>query len=182
MTDLLIIGLLIWFWCWDLPRDLPARKALDRVHRPFVWLGLWHSWAMFAPEPLHVNRRLKAVLTCDDGSLDEWRPIEPRRSNWLLDLLWFRHFKFQFSVLSGSNRCLWQPLCDWLIRQAAADGHRIVRVQLVREYQIVQPPGSEFPLTGWRSVVIHECPPTTPRGTEPPRVSPARAALVPPGS
>ncbi|MEJ7591690.1 MAG: hypothetical protein WKF77_09090 [Planctomycetaceae bacterium] len=23
---------------------------------PFVYMGFWHGWAMFAPEPIHVPR------------------------------------------------------------------------------------------------------------------------------
>jgi hypothetical protein len=156
LIDLFIIVLLIWFWCWDLPRDLPTRKFVGFVQKPFLWLGLWHNWAMFAPDPIRVNRRLKAIITYSEGSVDEWRPIEPGRSNWFLDLLWFRHFKYQFSVLSGANKVLWKPLCDWLCQQAALDGQTVTSIQLVREYQVVQSPTSDQPLSEWQSAVMYE--------------------------
>lgn len=156
LTDCLIAVLLVWFWGWDLPRDRAERWLVGWVRWPFLWLGLWHSWSMFAPEPLHVNRRLRAVMELADGSIEEWRPLEPLRSNWLLDLLWFRHFKYQFSVLSGSSRWLWPPLCEWLIRQVSARGEQVARIQLIREYQSVQSPDADSPLTPWQSSVMYE--------------------------
>jgi hypothetical protein len=155
-SDIIIWLLLIWIWCWDYPANKPLQKVATLISRPFLWLGLWHSWAMFAPEPIRVNRRLKATIHYCNGAVDEWRPIEPRRSNWFLDLLWFRHFKYQFSVLSGTNKVLWKPLCDWLFRHAERDGQQVEFVQLTREYQIVQPPAVDPPLTDWKAVVVHQ--------------------------
>lgn len=86
-VDFFILLLLFFLWCHDLPADLPSNRLVRFVREPFLWLGLWHSWAMFAPEPLHVNRRLKAIIHYSDGAIDEWRPVEPKRSNWFLDLL-----------------------------------------------------------------------------------------------
>ena len=111
---------------------------------------------MFAPEPLHIHRRLRAVIRYTDGSVDEWRPVEPRQSNWLIDFFWLRHFKYQFSVLSGADTVLWKPLCQWLKRQAALEGLSVQSIQLIREYQTVQPPTSEKPLSEWQWVVMYE--------------------------
>ncbi|RLT03570.1 MAG: hypothetical protein DWI22_18415 [Planctomycetota bacterium] len=85
-----------------------------------------------------------------------WRPIEPLQTNWFVDLLWFRHFKFQFSVLTGADTVLWSPLCQWLVRQAKLDGLQVVSIQLIREYQTVNAPTAAQPLTDWQSFVMHE--------------------------
>jgi len=154
--DLLIFVLLLWMWFWDYPADSPGQRLVSVLAAPFCWLGLWHNWAMFAPDPIQVNRRLKARIILADGAVDEWRPIEPRRANWFVDLLWFRQFKYQFSVLSGANRVLWEPLCHWLIQQAEHHGDSVACVQLVREYQMVQPPGSPAPLSEWKAALFYE--------------------------
>ena len=146
VADVGIIVMLLWFWCFDLPADLPQRRLIGCIQKPFVYLGLWHGWAMFAPEPLHVNRRLKAIIRYADGAIDEWRPIEPLHTNWFIDLLWFRHFKFQFSILTGSHQVLCSPLCQWLVRQAKLDGLRGVSIQLIREYQTGNAPTAAHPL------------------------------------
>ena len=155
-VDVFIVAILLWFWCYDLPTDSPQRRLVGYIQKPFLYLGLWHGWAMFAPEPLHVNRRLKAIIQYADGSIDEWRPIEPLQTNWFVDLLWFRHFKFQFSVLTGADTVLWSPLCQWLVRQAKLDGLQVVSIQLIREYQTVNAPTAAQPLTDWQSFVMHE--------------------------
>ena len=156
LVNVCIVAILLWFWCFDLPADAPLRRLIGYLQKPFLYLGLWHGWAMFAPEPLHVNRRLKAIIQYADGSIDEWRPIEPLQTNWLIDLLWFRHFKFQFSVLTGADTVLWSPLCQWLVRQAKLDGLQVVSIQLIREYQTVNAPTAAQPLTEWQSSVLHE--------------------------
>ncbi len=69
LIDVFIIILLCWFWCWDLPADLPTKRLIGYGQAPFLWLELWHNWSMFAPEPLHVHRRLKAVIRYADGSV-----------------------------------------------------------------------------------------------------------------
>jgi hypothetical protein len=160
-VDAGILILLIWLWCWDLPSDLPSRKAVTLISRPLIWLGLWHGWAMFAPEPIHVNRRLKALIKYTDGTVDEWRPHEPRHSSstptgWFLDTLWFRHFKFQFSLLNGTDKVLWKPMCQWLAREVADPRLSVVSIQLIREYQRVLPQGSAEPRSPWESTGMHE--------------------------
>jgi hypothetical protein len=72
-----VLLLLLFMWCWDYPADHPAKKFCLLFSKPFVYFGMWHGWAMFAPEPIHVNRRLRAVLTFDDGISEEWRPMGP---------------------------------------------------------------------------------------------------------
>ena len=156
LVNVCIVAILLWFWCFDLPAVAPLRRLIGYLQKPFLYLGLWHGWAMFAPEPLHVNRRLKAIIQYVDGSIDEWRPIEPLQTNWFVDLLWFRHFKFQFSILTGSHKVLWSPLCQWLVRQAKLDGLHVVSIQLIREYQTVNAPTAPQPLTEWQSSVMHE--------------------------
>lgn len=156
VTNVVIALLLLWFWFYDLPRDAVARKFLRPLMGPMQWLGLWHGWSMFAPEPLHVNRRIRAELMYSDGSVDEWRPIEPRRTNWFMDWLWFRYFKYQSSLLCGTNKALYRPLCEFLVQQATEEGLQVQSVKLVREYQYVQPPDADEPLGPWQESVIHE--------------------------
>ncbi len=72
MIDGFIIVFLLWLWYFNLRADSPLRRLVRYFQELFLYLGLWHSWAMFAPEPLHVNRRLKAVIHYADGSIDEW--------------------------------------------------------------------------------------------------------------
>lgn len=44
-----------------------------RVNRFISWAGLWHSWSMFAPQPLHSNRNVYCRAVDADGKeLSVW--------------------------------------------------------------------------------------------------------------
>ena len=58
-VDILIVALLSFLWCWDYPPDHPAKKFAQKIGFPFLYLGLWHSWAMLAPDP---SRKLANAL------------------------------------------------------------------------------------------------------------------------
>ncbi len=143
LTDVLILLTLLFLWCWDYPLDHPPRRLIHGLSFPFLYLGLWHSWAMFAPQPIHVNRRLRAVIRWDDGTFDLWTPLGPRRSA-LFNLLYARSFKYECSLLSTAGRVPLQSLAEFLVRQAADDaaGRRVVRIELLRESCRVLPPAA----------------------------------------
>ena len=134
LTDLFILALLLFFWCWDYPVDHPPRRLIHWLSLPFLYLGLWHSWAMFAPQPIHVNRRLRAVIRWDDGASELWTPLGPRRSA-LFNLLYARSFKYECSLLSNAGPGPLRALAEFLADRAAegSAGRQVVRVELVRE-------------------------------------------------
>ena len=70
MVDLFIIVFLLFLWCWDYPADHPAKKGILKISSPFLYFGLWHGWALFAPDPIHLNRWLRAAFRFDDGSAE----------------------------------------------------------------------------------------------------------------
>jgi len=143
LTDVFILVLLLFLWCWDYPVDHPPRRLIHWLSQPLIYLGLWHSWAMFAPQPIHVNRRLRAVIRWDDGTCDLWTPLGPRRSAFF-NLLYARSFKYECSLLSTAGTAPLQALAEFLAAQAADDaaGRRVVRVELIRESSRVNPPGA----------------------------------------
>lgn len=143
LTDVFILLLLLFLWCWDYPVDHPPRRLIHWLSLPLVYIGLWHSWAMFAPQPIHVNRRLRAVIRWNDGTFDLWTPLGPRRSA-LFNLLYARSFKYECSLLSTAGTAPLRSLAEFLAARATEDaaGRRVVRVELVRESCHVNSPGS----------------------------------------
>ena len=142
MRDAFIAALLVFLWCWDYPADQPARRLVQKFSFPFLYLGLWHGWAMFAPEPIHVNRRLRAVLTFADGSTEQWSPLGPDSSRKLINMLYARSFKYEHSLLGAKMEHLCATLCEFLVRQAATAERPLVVVELQRDYRYVNPYGS----------------------------------------
>lgn len=147
VTNIFILALLLFLFCWDYPVDHPPRRLIHWLAQPFAYIGLWHSWAMFAPQPIHVNRRLQAAVTWADGAVDFWRPLGPDRSA-LFNMLYARSFKYECSLLSTAGELPLLALAEFLAAQAtASDPERcVVRVDLWREARAVNPPGSAEPL------------------------------------
>ena len=137
MVDLFILLMLLFLWCWDYPLDHPCRFLIHLPGLPLAWIGLWHGWAMFAPEPIHINRRLRAILTFENGSQQVWSPLSPSPSTKLLNALYARSFKFEYSMFSFSMQAMYQPLCEFLIRQATESGRSVRSVELIRESRLV---------------------------------------------
>jgi hypothetical protein len=146
-TNLFILAVLLFLVCWDYPVDHPPRRLVHWLAQPFTYLGLWHSWAMFAPQPIHVNRRLRAAVTWSDGSVDIWRPLGPGKSA-LFNMLYVRSFKYECSLLSTAGELPLLALAEFLVATAVAgeEGRSVLRVDLWREASAVNPPASPEPL------------------------------------
>ena len=142
MVDAFIIVFLLFLWCWDYPADHPAKRFISLFSFPFVYLGLWHGWSMFAPEPIHICRWLKAVVVFSDGSVEEWEPLRPVVERRLMHTLLMRTYKFQHSVVCGRNPQLYLPLCQFLAHFTADQHRTVVSIELFREYRLVKAPGA----------------------------------------
>ena len=139
MSNLIIVVFVVFMWCWDYPGDHPAKRFISKFSFPFIYMGFWHGWVMFAPEPIHVNRRMRAVLTFADGVTEEWRPLSPEYRQKLINLLYARSFKYEHSLLSPRMAYLYPPLCEFLIRQAQSETRKVLRIELLRETQQENP-------------------------------------------
>ncbi len=137
MTDILIVWLLLFLWCWDYPSDHVLRRLILLPARPLVYLGLWHSWAMFAPHPVHLNRRLLALVTFADGQRERWEPLSAARGQTWFRMLFVRSFKFEFSLFSPGGDRLYQPVCEFLAEEALLEGRRVRSIELIRLTQPV---------------------------------------------
>ena len=137
MTDLLILWLLLFLWCWDYPADHFLRRLIRLPAGPLVYFGLWHSWAMFAPHPVHLNRRLVALVTLSDGTRQQWQPLSSEGQSLLRRMLYVRSFKFEFSLFSPGGERLYQPVCEFVAQQAAGAGQVVQSIELIRLTQNV---------------------------------------------
>ncbi|MGH9643142.1 MAG: hypothetical protein ACRD3Q_12045 [Terriglobales bacterium] len=59
--------------CWSLPIDTPLIPLCRNIVRPyFLWIGLFQSWDMFAPNPKAANTYMEAEVIYKDGSITTW--------------------------------------------------------------------------------------------------------------
>ena len=152
LTDVFIMGWLLFAWNWDRPVTDPGRRVAALVGTPLLFLGLWHGWAMFAPDPIRFHRKLRAVILFDNGQAEHWEPLTADRESWLTRMWHVRNYKYQNAVLCGRNTELYVPLCCFLQKLASDDGRRVISVELYREYRAVNPPGARHPYSEARTV------------------------------
>jgi hypothetical protein len=117
-TDVFIAIFLLIAWGWNLPTDSPLARLLRRGRATILFVGLWHSWSMFAPIPVHVNQRLFAILHFSNGRSARWAPrhIGRSRSFWA-DFADVRRRKTYDNLFSSRTRVLRTFFCDWLARE-----------------------------------------------------------------
>lgn len=135
-SDLFIIVYLLIAWCWNYPDDAPQKWLVKPLTRVVQWLGLWHSWNMFAPNPVRESRRLAVQVEYADGSKYEWRPPGTLKEGYWQDFLHAHHRKFTEVVCSGKVKALQWSVVDFAIRQLAgkaATAAAPVHVMLIEE-------------------------------------------------
>lgn len=140
-TNLFIVAWLLFMWGWDYPPDVPVQRIVRWLFRPLAYIGLWHGWAMFAPEPIAISRWIRAEIRRTDQSIEIWEPLRPESNQKLANSLFVRSFKYQHSILSGQYPVLYEPLCRFLVKQAAEESSEVLSVALYRDYRYVQPFG-----------------------------------------
>ena len=127
--------------------NLPGSALKDRLSpglRPLtIGAGLEQDWGVFSPDPRMASLFLSANVRFDDGSTEVWRP--PSRAG-----IWgaYRAARWQkyveYARADDRRDVLWQPLVEFVARQyAGEDGLRPVRVELVRTFQDLGPPGAD---------------------------------------
>ncbi|MBL8817966.1 MAG: hypothetical protein JNL58_18215 [Planctomyces sp.] len=156
IINIFIVVFAVFMWGWDYPADLPIQRFVRRICEPFAFMGLWHGWAMFAPEPIYISRWVRAVISFGDGSIEIWEPLGPVSDQKLVNSLYVRSFKFQHSVVSGQNPVLYEPLCQFLARQANEHTRPVTTIELYRDYRYVQPYGADTVYSPTRSVCFYQ--------------------------
>lgn len=131
---------------WNLP-DSELRSIALPVLRPYMNVtGLGQSWALFAPDPPKRSREIIARIEYADGSSSSWRP--PLEGVVLAPYRNYRWGKWAENVYFENNRGLWQPTAAWVAEHYDHRGRTPIRVELVRRWRELEPPGSDEPDPG----------------------------------
>lgn len=141
--NITILSLLLFIALWDSNPLSPGRRTSEIVFRPFLYFGLWHGWSMFAPEPIHIIRRLKAVLVYLDGSVEAWSPDSSRPETRLVNLLYARSFKYEHSMCTQRFPQLFLALCRFLQREVSTEERQLRSIELQVTSRRIRPYGAE---------------------------------------
>lgn len=131
LVNTFIICYLFVAWSWNLPSGSFRRRVAQKLGPIVRWLGLWHSWSMFAPEPILVDRKMAVELTYDDQSVDAYDlPYIGDYSRWR-SFLSIRDRKYQ-AVLAKKGADVQRPAICRYFSDHYADPHRkLLKSQLV---------------------------------------------------
>lgn len=139
-----IVQMLFILWSWDLPEHSRLKQLVERWRRPIQWLGLAHTWSMFAPDPAQDNYRLLFKLCWSDGSAVVIEPEYLRAPHAQRGPVQYRWLKLKRSLLRAENALLRASVCHYVaaeyLAQPAADAPaQLIEVQLIRVRQALAP-------------------------------------------
>ena len=129
---------------WNLPPSR-LREALSPVVEPVVGvLGLEQRWNLFAPNPPRRTYEVTARITYADGGLALWEP--PTNDRWR---------KWLGAARSSQNRVLWEPTAAWIARHHDGAERNAVRVELIRRWRDLPPPGNPVVELPWQEEIFY---------------------------
>lgn len=157
-------------WLWPNPSDVksflmglsaplpifkgtPSQPRVDLERRRIVETWLFHTgqhqdWAMFAPNPLQINRYVAATVTFRDGRQEEF--TMPRLSQLGVIDCWIekRYRKYQHRIAEERAPAFREDLARFVARRFATAGNPPLRVAIF-EYQSPIPRHDRVKLPGW---------------------------------
>lgn len=133
---------------WNLP-DSGLKRAGVAVVRPYVAAtGLDQSWNVFAPDPPRLSTEIYARVVYGDGTVAVWRP--PKGDAVIGHYRTYRWWKWVESARIDANQFLWEPTATLAVSQVDHGGRTPARVELVRRWRDLAPPGSGQPDGAWQ--------------------------------
>jgi hypothetical protein len=142
LINLFIVCYIIFAWGWSYPGKMPAKKLLMPLSYAVNFIGLSHSWRLFAPNPIHATLLLTGIITLDDTSVLIWKPVGAVIQNHWQGFLYARERKWQQFLLTGKANYIYLSLCEHLVSVCRHAGHSPVSVRLVKHECPVSLPGS----------------------------------------
>ncbi|MEM9410039.1 MAG: hypothetical protein AAGA30_02930 [Planctomycetota bacterium] len=140
---LFIISYLLMAWCWNLPDDSSSKVFIKQFRKLIVWAGLWHSWSMFAPNPVSVERRFTLEVFEKSGQKHDIDLPTLRNLNAWQGFKRVRERKFQMNLASKKFSSFRIAICHYHIKIFEIEtGKEVVKANLVMLTKKVPSPGS----------------------------------------
>ena len=156
----IVLGMLLVI---QLPGSHLRSEAVDIVNPLANATGLDQDWAVFAPEPRKLSIDLVANISYADGSRRRWRIP---RSNNFFGIYWdYRWIKYMEHVNRDVGRFLWVPFARWVAREKRG-GSPITRVELIRRWSDLNPPGPGPDQSPWHEYKFFSAPVSLLQGSD----------------
>jgi hypothetical protein len=146
----------------NLPHSALERDG-NRAARPFLLAtGLDQDWSVFAPDPRSQVIDLEATVVFPGGTGELWRV--PAGGPFVGAYWDYRWRKLEENLIADVHSDLWQGFATWVAGQRVRS---VVpsRVDLIRRFYDLYPPGRNPAHSPWRSVAFYRlATPTTAGG------------------
>jgi len=125
---------------WLLPNN-PLKKVCLNLVTPYIaGMGLWQTWAVFAPDPKTWTTYVTARVTFQDGTKREWDFCRLEKLDYLTRLFKDRDRKWAESVNDNRNYRVWPDTCNYIARQFTDKQNPPVLVSLIRHWEYMKVP------------------------------------------
>jgi hypothetical protein len=156
LTNLFIIVYIAYAWSWHSPKDSLAKRLVDMASPVILWLGLWHSWKMFAPRPCLVNRRLILELIHANRRKTVVEDVNLEKLSRWSAFLDCRERKYQINLAGTDHKAHWDALCRYAAKHYSDGKSRVVSVNLILARQRIPEPGV-FEPNPFSKTVLWKC-------------------------
>ena len=157
VASAVIVLYLFWAWSVSAPgNSFLARVAVRLTGRASIWIGLWHSWEMYTPYPSQSSLYLRAVLSYHGDIRQSWEAPAVGHLHPLRGFFLMRFSRYEDSICSDDFESFRPSLCAYLAGRIADSSMVLTAVDLVCEYQPIQPPfgdQGDYPLAPEQEVL-----------------------------
>lgn len=132
---------------WSLPGSAFRTNLLVPVNQYGLFLGLWQSWDMFAPQPLRLNMDIDAELIRVDGQIEKWTLERPESvfSHWRYE----RVRKYKSNIRLDTYSKLWPDFANFIKSQMRQETNAEFKgIRIMRRWSTIEapPPGDYQPI------------------------------------
>jgi hypothetical protein len=111
-------------------------------------LGLWHSWSMFAPQPILVSRCVVVEYVLIDGTVQRNPEIRMQDLSIWQALLDAHERKYQDNLAGSDYKAHRLAICNYAADRFVGDPKQLERVDLILEKTRIPQPSADAKTNG----------------------------------
>jgi hypothetical protein len=132
------------FLIWSMPESNLFMQSFSNTIRPYMTAtGLWHGWAMFAPNPSSVNSYLEAEILFANGKKRIWTlpriELEELQNRSPME----RWNQWEVNLGNNENSVIWPDAARYIAKLHRDPSNKLVSIQFRRYWNRIPPPSSD---------------------------------------
>ncbi len=149
MVLVVLLGALV---AWNMPDSAIRDRVRPVVERLVNVTGLVQAWNVYAPDPARVTTEFTARIDYADGTSAQWQP--PRGDPLFDQYRTYRWVPATIRLSYDTNQAFRRSFAEWLAQSQDHGERQPVRVELLRRWRELVPPGGGSTDGGWQQEVL----------------------------